>query len=472
MRFPIRSQMMLSTSIVMVGVVIGSAAINAWLAQRSARSRIQARVEEVTEILSHESFPLTGRVLKSVAGLSGAEFVLVDTSGRFVGTSNASLSTAKLPSTEHDDGGLGEVRTVAGDQYFHRVVRLNNARIPSELTLHVLFSANEYRRVWQRAIVPSLLAVCTALAAALTCAFWVGGSVSSSTKAILNQLDSITKGNFRPARLPSRDDEMKDISVAINHTAALLDTYEANVREGERMKTMVAMGAGLAHQIRNSVTGCRMALDIVADESDFTDHEATKVARRQLSLMENYLQRFLLLAKVEPERIVQEVCDLNVIVDDAVSLVRHSANHLHVHVQWTPEDRELSVKCDVIAVEQAIVNLLLNAIEAASAVAVTRAKDKGLAEAAVRVDLRLTSDASAEIIVGDNGPGPNPEQDVFAPFVSQKTNGIGLGLAVVKEVAEEHGGGARWQRRDGWTEFTIEIPLSEGGEPRVECADR
>ncbi len=471
MRFPIRSQMMLSTSIVMVTVVVGSAAVNTWIAQKSARRRIQTRVDEVTEILGNESFPLTGRVLQSVAGLSGAEFVLVNANGDVVGSSDVALTTAKLPSAERNDNGLGEVRTVAGDQYFHRVVDLKNARIPSETKLHVLFSANEYRRIWQRALMPSMLAVGAALVAALASAFWIGSSVSSSSRAIRSHLDAIAGGDFQPAKLPNRDDELKDISVAVNRTAGLLDTYESNVREGERMKTMVAMGAGLAHQIRNSVTGCRMALDIVVEESQSSDSEATKVARRQLSLMENYLQRYLMLAKIEPDRIVHQRCDLNDIVGEAVSLVRHSAKHLGVRVLWESRVSAVPVQGDAIAIEQAIVNLLLNAIEAASALAVTRVQDSEQVEAAVRIDLETTGDALAAITVSDNGPGPSTDQDVFAPFVSQKKNGVGLGLAVVKEVAAEHGGRASWQRREDWTEFTIQLPLSGGGKSRGERID-
>lgn len=460
MRFPIRSQILLPTSIVMIVVVCVSAVINTWLAQRSARDRIQQRVEEVSKILEHASFPLTDRVLEQMAGLAGAEFVLMAENGATLGTSNGSFSNTEVRSTDRHGVGLGEIESIAGNQYFHQVLPLNNGRLPSGLQLHAFFSANEYRRLWRRSLLPSMIAVGAALAAALVCAYWVGGSVSRATRDIMDQLACISEGDFQPSRLPRKDDELRDISRAVNHTATLLSEYEAHVREGERMKTMVAMGAGLAHQIRNSVTGCRMALDIFAEENSVSNQEALQVARRQLSLMENYLQRFLLLAKVEPYRDEQTMEDLNEVVDRAVSLVQHSARHLKVTVQWGRSPTAINATGDMIAVEQALVNLLLNAIEAASTSAAIRTDHAIPSDAYVRIGVRKLPHNVAMITVSDNGSGPSDKRDVFAPFVSEKTSGIGLGLAVVKEVAVEHGGRTSWQRSKGWTEFVLELPCT------------
>ena len=469
MRFPIRAQILLPTSIVMIAVLTLSAAISTWMAQRSARDRIRQRADEVNRILERASFPLTESVLEQMAGLTGAEFVLVGTNGNRLGATLAAIGEAQLPVSTPEDGGLGDLQVIDGVRYYHQVLSLSH--VQAGMKLHAFFAAHEYRRVWQRTMLPSIVGIGLALAASLACAYWVGGAVGRSTTGILNQLERISQGHFQPATLPSRDDELKDISAAINQTAQLLAGYEANVRSGERMKTMVAMGAGLAHQIRNSVTGCRMALDIVAEENQLRDQEAMQVARRQLSLMENYLQRFLLLAKVEPNRTADESADLNDIVAKAVALARHSAQHLQVELRWSPNGESLMVSGDVIAIEQSVVNLIFNAIEAASSAAVS-AETQIASNAQVNVELRRAGDDRSLIAVADNGVGPTAEQDVFAPFVSQKPGGIGLGLAVVKDVAEEHGGQARWTRQGPWTEFVMELPTKNGGPlgvKRIDC---
>ena len=460
MRLPIRFQILLPTSIVMVAVVLGSFTVSLWIAQRSAKTRIQQRIDDVTQILEQTTFPLTDPVLQQMSGLTGADFVLVDEAGGVTGTSDASLTPPSALNVDQPETSELDEVSIADGRYFHRVLPLSNTRHPTSLRLHAFFPADEYRRIWQRALVPTLVAAGTALVAAIGCAYWVGGSVSKSTQGIVNQLRSISGGNFAPSKLPRRDDELLDIATEINRTAEMLHQYESDIRDGERMKTMVAMGAGIAHQIRNSATGCRMALDIFEDENEPSDDEAIAVARRQLSLMENYLQRFLLLAKVEPHHVEWATTDLRDTVGQAIALVRHSAKHLGVDVAWKPNGKPQPLHGDQVAIEQAIVNLLLNAIEAASSSVADASSSGDSLTAQVRIEVQNSAGEMVEIVVGDNGVGPKTNEDVFAPFISEKKSGVGLGLAVVREVAKEHGGNATWQRKDGWTEFVMTLPLT------------
>lgn len=460
MRFSIRSQILLSTALVMLAVVLGSFGVSVWLTRQSAADRIQRRIEEVSDILQQSAFPLTDRVLSQMSGLTGAEFALVDESGHVTRASQGAFLRAQLPPARGKaTNGLGEVVSINGHLYFHRVLPLASRRNAVDLELHAFFDAIEYRRIWQRALVPSVVAAGSALVAAVACAYWIGGSVTRSTGNIISQLGNMAAGDFSPAELPSREDELREIAAKLNQTAEQLRRYEAEVRDGERMKTMVAMGAGLAHQLRNSATGCRMALDLFAEENKARDDEGLLVAQRQLYLIENYLQRFLLLAKVEPDRVEHATADLNGIVDQAVALVQHSAKHLNADLKWLTPSSRLPIVGDLVAVEQAVVNLLLNAIEAASAEAVAASALRVGKQALVRVATRH-ADGLAEVVVSDNGPGPNVGEDVFAPFVSSKKTGVGLGLAVVKEVAEQHSGKTGWRRSDDWTEFVMQLPLT------------
>jgi nitrogen-specific signal transduction histidine kinase len=72
--------------------------------------------------------------------------------------------------------------------------------------------------------------------------------------------------------------------------------------------------------------------------------------------------------------------------------------------------------------------------------------------------------------VEDDGSGPPPAiaATLAEPFVTGKPEGIGLGLAVARAVAEEHGGRLEWQRVAGRTRFAIVLPLSSAGRPPAE----
>jgi signal transduction histidine kinase len=65
--------------------------------------------------------------------------------------------------------------------------------------------------------------------------------------------------------------------------------------------------------------------------------------------------------------------------------------------------------------------------------------------------------------VSDSGPGPSAEvaAKLFEPFVTGKPEGVGLGLAVSRQVAEAHGGRITWRREDGVTRFRIELPAPD-----------
>jgi two-component system sensor histidine kinase FlrB len=105
----------------------------------------------------------------------------------------------------------------------------------------------------------------------------------------------------------------------------------------------------------------------------------------------------------------------------------------------------------------AVLNLVSNALQA------------GGTSAAVRVDSRLDG-RTAEIRVSDNGPGVSPalRQRIFEPFFTSRTDGTGLGLAVVKSVAEAHGGEIRVDSAGSQDAgfhgacFVLRLPLAAG----------
>ena len=124
----------------------------------------------------------------------------------------------------------------------------------------------------------------------------------------------------------------------MNRMAAMLAGYEEEVRRTERMRTLAHLGGGIAHQLRNSATGCAMAVDLHAEECPLGEaSETLAVAKRQLRLMEQYIQRFLQLGKSSETPPMQSI-DLAALVDDLVPLVAPSARHAGVELDWQRDD--------------------------------------------------------------------------------------------------------------------------------------
>jgi signal transduction histidine kinase len=242
--------------------------------------------------------------------------------------------------------------------------------------------------------------------------------------------------------------------------ATMLARYEDEVRRTERMRTLAHLGGGIAHQLRNSATGCGIALDLHAQECAAGENcESLDVAKRQLRLMEEYLQRFLRLGRAADSPSEEHV-DMSALVDDLLPLVEPSARHVGVELRWFPRARSTTMVGSSDRLRQMVINLLLNAIEAASQ---GRAQSNAVAE--VIVELADERPGRLQLSVADSGPGPAEavREQLFEPFVTEKPDGVGLGLSVAREVAEQHGGTIHWRRVGARTCFTVSLPCQVNG---------
>jgi signal transduction histidine kinase len=254
------------------------------------------------------------------------------------------------------------------------------------------------------------------------------------------------------------------------------------VRHNERLRTLGQLGGGIAHQMRNAVTGCRMAVDLhTRNCRSGADDQAIQVATGQLELMERHLQRFLALGRREPKPHVK--IDLLHVVRNVVALVDANARHLGVQLDHKVPDDPVFVCGDEDALAQLLTNLTLNAIETTStpadfveqqsatmSVGEDRIPDS---RRAVTLLLHATG-RQASLTVQDTGNGPSRDvrERLFEPFVTEKADGTGLGLFVAREIAHSHSGEIHWERRGQTTCFTVDLPLFETECDCVQPADR
>src|SRR5262249_42875513 len=135
-------------------------------------------------------------------------------------------------------------------------------------------------------------------------------------------------------------------------------------------------------------------------------------------------------------------------VADAVSLLRPQCEHAHTELIAPKPEGAASVSGDSGQLSHLILNLLGNAVEAAG--------PDGI------VEIRLIPcDSKWALEFLDSGPGPPTDvaSRLFEPFVTGKPEGIGLGLAVARQIAEAHGGTIAWSRDNDRTCFRVELPV-------------
>jgi signal transduction histidine kinase len=268
--------------------------------------------------------------------------------------------------------------------------------------------------------------------------------------------------------------------------AARLANLQEAVRRAERLRLLGQVSGGLAHQARNGLTGARLALQQFARElPENTDLAALDVALRQLTLLETNIKRFLDLGREEQRH---ELCDLAALTDESIVLVRPQCEHAAIALSWRRPSAPSFVNGDPSQLGQVVVNLLTNAIEAAGPggrveVLVHSSECHESVNGFHKYSNRVPTDAEASsssdsasnrsiyFEVRDSGAGPPARlaERVFEPFVTGKPEGVGLGLAVARQVVEAHGGAIGWTRADQCTSFRFHLPacseLSTGARP-------
>lgn len=462
MRWPIRRQLLVPLLLVVVVSSVLSSGISAWVGSRWARREEQDRLARVVTTLTDAGFPLSDTVLKQMTGLSGADFVVWD-QRQHIQAATLSLSTTviaqlkSVPEAGHLDDLSRNPRVEISERRFLVVrVPLRRAALPTR-SLLVLYPEDRWWTATREAVLPPLIAggVTALLAIGLTT--WWSRRFVAPIARLSQQAEEIAGGIFQPMPLPTRDDELRDLTTSINRMVQQLASYEQHVRRHERLRTLGQLGAGLAHQLRNWLGGARLALQIHARECPLGKHvESTDMALRQIGLMESYLQRFLTLGAGRGEANkppAQQDVDLPCLVEDVLSLIRPRGQHVGVEIHWSPPARPVNVRGDRDELQELLVNLLLNAIDAAS---------QSEAPPWVRVELDNGYPDRLRLKVSDSGSGPAEKiaEQLFEPFVTDKPEGTGLGLAVARQIAHEHGGTLSWRRENNITVFELELPLN------------
>ncbi|HZU35353.1 MAG TPA: HAMP domain-containing sensor histidine kinase [Gemmataceae bacterium] len=453
MRFGIRYQLLLPLCTLLLGV----AGISTWTALASvaySRRQIETQVKNVARTLGESTFPLAPSVLRQMRGLSGAEYLVIERDGRQAST--LTDSPEELPSAgDWQTLQLGPPVRVGGMTYLCSGVRLQQR--PGS-TLYILYPEALWRDALWQAIYPSLVLGLVGGLASLALALGVAGRLGRRIRELERRTRLIAAGDFSPMPLPQRHDELRDLVGSVNEMAGRLAQLQEAVKKNERLRLLGQVSGGLAHQLRNGVTGARLAVQLHAGEClNGADPEALQVALRQLALVEANLKRFLDLGRVQEMQAT--TCSLPALLSEVVELLRPRCRHTRTELRWQAPPGTWNIVGDAGQLRDLFLNVLSNAVEAAG--------PHGWVE--IRLERKGDEPAGRawyRIAILDSGPGPAPPvaERLFEPFVTGKREGVGLGLAVAREVAEAHGGSIGWHRDAGQTCFQILLPCQSSSE--------
>jgi signal transduction histidine kinase len=467
MRWPLARQILLPMVGILLLTVGLASSLAAWLASRRVDRQVEQQLANVSRSLSSSNFPLEENVLRQASGLTGAQFVVSSLAGQPLAASDASLRGLVRPEHSPFADKKKTLVDMAGDRkYLRRVVTLDRRPVGgSQQLLHVFYPEEQWREAYWSAIWPPLATGVAAVVLVSLAALIVARHVTRPIIQLQSQVAQIARGDFAPIAAPERDDEVRDLALAVNRMAEQLADYEAKARQQERLSTLGTLGAGIAHQIRNAATGCRLALDLHKRDCSHNNDsdQQLAVAARQLELIESHIQRFLTLGRPNPIKRVP--VELTEVVLEAISLVEPTACHLGARIVFAAPDESSLVLAERESLGQMVVNLLTNAIQAtAKSLAPVGGPAADSRESGVIVRVHRSEPDRVSLEIGDPGPGPAPamRDRLFELFATDKPGGTGLGLVVARRIVEDHGGTIRWTRRDDRTWFIVELPRQPG----------
>ena len=230
---------------------------------------------------------------------------------------------------------------------------------------------------------------------------------------------------------------------------ARLQEAEATIRRSERLAAMGQLTAGLAHELRNplaTIKGSSEILGKIRSSEGGVGEELTNFIISEVDRCNSLIGRFLQFAR--PFSVKLELANLESTIVRAIRSL--NAQKIEVSVSKDFDKRIPNFSFDAELIESVFLNLLVNAAQAS--------KSKDL----VIVKTRLVA-GSVEIDVIDHGVGIDPANltNIFNPFFTTKSDGVGLGLAIVARIVDEHGGAITVESKLGTgTTFHVVIPLS------------
>lgn len=211
---------------------------------------------------------------------------------------------------------------------------------------------------------------------------------------------------------------------------------------------------GLAHEIKNPLGGLRGAAQLLNKELDPEQQEYTAMIIEQADRLTNLVDRLL-----GPNQLPQvKSHNIHSVLEKVCQVVNFS-NEQKVKLKRDYDPSIPTIECDEEKIQQAVLNIVNNAIQAIGPDNVITLKTRIASNKTINgKQVKL----SVQIRIIDNGPGiPATIQDtLFYPMVSGRSNGTGLGLSIAQTLINQHQGKLCCHSRPGHTEFIILLPLT------------
>jgi signal transduction histidine kinase len=302
----------------------------------------------------------------------------------------------------------------------------------------LLVPEEELDRVRAAAAGPILWIALGGAAAAALLAWLVAGTISRPVRRLAEGAGRVAQGRLEFQHVAGGGRELEELSAALERMTEALSRSREELVRSERAAAAGQMATALAHEVRNPLTGAKMTLEmLLSEEQREAVAEDLRAVHQELQRLQLVVDELVSFARPAPP--VFASVDLGELGAEVLALLKRQLDHAHVTADARAAPGTPPARADRNKIKQVLVNLILNAMQAQAG--------------GGRIDLLAEPGAEGGVVVEvkDAGTGVRAEEleKIFAPFYTTKPSGAGLGLAVSRRIAEEHGGSLTCRPAEG-----------------------
>lgn len=295
--------------------------------------------------------------------------------------------------------------------------------------------------------VPELLIVLVMVFIAVAVGAWpVANRLTRRLKQLRQGVERFGEGQLQHRVEVEGKDEVADVARSFNQAAQRIEELVTSHR---------SLLANASHELRSPLARMKMAIAMLDDVPPEHANRLKDEIQQDINELNGLVEEVLLASRLDarPTLDLQPVDVLGLLIEEAGRVgAEVDTEHLPPALAGTP------LQADERLLRRAVRNLLENA---------RRYGSTGTEPAAVEARLRISATQRLEILIDDRGPGVPPDQRdrIFEPFYrmpghAEHAGGVGLGLSLVAQIAQRHGGEVRCEAREGGgSRFVIALPM-------------
>lgn len=431
--FKIRHKIALPFTLLIMAAIAATALISVAITVQSAERRFESQILRTSELIARGDLAENPIVLGMLKQMVDAEILAFDRQGELVASTPADPSLlAAVRSLLEADGAFSTDEGPVTRRLEHQGVRLQITWRKAEGRtigwIAFVVRSGEVAAATRRVtlVIAALSLLLVMVMAVLSRSIAAG--ITRPVERLVMHTRRLAGGDLGRRIGIEADDEIGSLATAINEMAEQLNELEIRALHSEKLALAGQLAARVAHDIRTPMTSIKLEAQLLRDQPG-ADKAALETILRQVDRVERVVRGLLDLSRPAP--LSQEPGDVNAVVEQALETLGAALSHHKIEVERDLQRPLPPVSLNAAGLEQALLNVIQNSLEALPQGGQLRVATSGSPE---------SGDVLIEIRDDGGGIDLSDLRRAFDPFFTTKRDGVGLGLVNTKSIVERHGG--------------------------------